>query len=325
MNIARRALGKVTASTSALWHRQPAVSAERIEQLADTFRHKISHLGLRPPAIASTSALWLEFCAALERHAERDDPMGFLRWPVIESTMSVIAKYVDLELDYLRSRQTYGSPWRNALWETRVGKPVPYWRFPWTSGNTIHHTYHLRRFCEATRVRLENIPFVFEFGGGYGNLCRLLFALGFKGRYVIFDLPHFSALQSFYLDSVGLAADSTAAPERHGVTCVSHPDEANRILRSADLTDALFVATWSLSETPSRSREWIEEHLVGFNHALMAYQDEFCGTDNADYFMRLRGRLQASHRCRVEAITHIPGNNYLFASTAAPCCDTAVH
>ena len=36
--------------------------------------------------------------------------------------------------------------------------------------------------------------------------CVLLFALGFKGQYVIFDLPHFSALQSFYLDAVGLPA-----------------------------------------------------------------------------------------------------------------------
>jgi hypothetical protein len=316
MNVARRALGKLTASTSVLWHRKPAVSTERIEQLADTFRHRISELRSDPILNVGADDLWLKFCYRLEKHAEYDDPMGFLRWPVIESTMSVIASYLDLELDYVRSHPTYGSLWRSGLRETRVGRPIPYWRHPWTSGNTIHQTYHLCRFSDATQVRLENTRFAFEFGGGYGNFCRLLFALGFKGQYVIFDLPHFSALQRFYLDAVGLAADATATPGRCGVTCVSRPDEANRILQNADLTDSLFIGTWSLSETPLGSRDWIEKHLVRFSHILLAYQNEFCGTDNSDYFMRAWRRLQASHACRVEDIAHIPGNNYLFASGA---------
>src|SRR5262249_22239633 len=170
------------------------------------------------------------------------------------------------------------------------------------------------RFSDATQASLEDVRFVFEFGGGYGNFCRLLFALGFKGQYVIFDLPHFSALQRFYLDAAGLALDTAASG--CGVTLVSHPDEAGRILRSADLARSLFIATWSLSEAPLTSRDWIAEHLVRFSHLLLAYQNEFGGTDNANYFSGLRQRLQASHACRIEAIAHIPGNSYLFANTA---------
>src|SRR5262249_22819530 len=233
MNVARRALGKLTASTSGLWHRQPAVSAERIEQLADAFRRRISALCAAADTDVVADDLWLQLCRDLEEHARHDNPMEFLRWPVIGSTMNVIARYLDLELDYVRSHPRYGSLWRNGLRETRVGGPIPYWRHPWTSGNTIHQTYHLCRFSDATQASLEEVAFAFEFGGGYGIFCRLLFALGFKGQYVIFDLPHFSALQRFYLDAAGLALD-TAASGR-GVTLVSHPDEAGRILRSADL------------------------------------------------------------------------------------------
>jgi hypothetical protein len=314
MNVTRRALGKLAASTSGLWHRKPAVSAERIEQLADTFRHRIFALRSGPITNGGANDIWLEFCRSLEKHAACDDPMAFLRWPVIESTMSVIASYVDMELDHLQSHPMYGSLWRSGLRETRVGSPIPYWRLPWTSGNSIHQTYHLCRFSEATRATLENIRFAFEFGGGYGNFCRLLFALGFKGQYVIFDLPHFSALQCFYLDAVGLPAEAPTTSDRPDVTCVSHPDEADRILQSADLIDSLFIGTWSLSETPLTSRGWIEKHLARFSHLLLAYQDEFCGTDNSEYFMRVRRRLQASHACRVEGIAHIPGNYYMFAS-----------
>ena len=313
MNVARRVVRKLTASTSVLWHRKPAVSAERIGQLAETFRHRISALRSDPVQNVGADDLWLSFCSRLERHAEYDDPMGLLKWPVIESTMSVIAGYLDLELDYVRSHPAYGSLWRSGLRETRVGGPTPYWRHPWTSGNTIHQTYHLCRFSEATQARLENIRFVFEFGGGYGNFCRLLFALGFRGQYVIFDLPHFSALQRFYLDAVGLAAD---APSDRAVACVSDADEANRILQSTDLTDSLFVGTWSLSEAPLDSRAWIEKHFPRFGHILLAYQNEFCGTDNSDYFMQVLRHLQASQACRIEDIAHIPGNSYLFAGNA---------
>src|SRR5713101_5504138 len=71
-----------------------------------------------------------------------------------------------------------------------------------------------------------------------------------------------------------------------------------------------------LDEWQLGSRDWIGKHLVRFSHILLAYQNEFCGTDNSGYFMRVRRQLQASHACRVENIAHVPGNSYLFASGA---------
>src|SRR5437763_1661491 len=107
MNVTRRALGKFAASTSSLWHRKPAIPAAHIEQLVDTFRRRISELHINPIPNVGASDLWFEFCSSLEKHAERDDPMAFLRWPVIESTMNVIASYIDLELNHVQSHPMY--------------------------------------------------------------------------------------------------------------------------------------------------------------------------------------------------------------------------
>ena len=67
-------------------------------------------------------------------------------------------------------------------------------------------------------------------------MCRLFHQLGFSGRYVIYDLPQFSALQAFYLGSVGLPlvdADRLAGADR-GVRVLSDPVALERALRWAD-------------------------------------------------------------------------------------------
>src|SRR5207244_11597755 len=55
---------------------------------------------------------------------------------------------------------------------------------------------------------VDDLACVLEFGGGYGSMCRLFHNLGFRGRYLIFDLPAFSALQRFFLRSIGMCVGS---------------------------------------------------------------------------------------------------------------------
>jgi len=63
----------------------------------------------------------------------------------------------------------------------------------------IHHTYHIAQFEDKVGERISNFDFIFKFGGGYGSMCKLLHNPGFKGRYVLYDFPVFSALQEFFL------------------------------------------------------------------------------------------------------------------------------
>ena len=63
---------------------------------------------------------------------------------------------------------------------------------------------HLALFEETTGSKIDTLELIFEFGGGYGSMCRLAHNLGFNQAYIIFDLQPFSALQNYYLSSLDL-------------------------------------------------------------------------------------------------------------------------
>jgi hypothetical protein len=125
---------------------------------------------------------WASFSNSLAAQLSERRPTSFLRCPVVRQTMFVAkAAYLREEFRHLRNSSLWMSHWRPALRETRVGNPDPLWLYPRSSGNTVHHLYHLCRFTEETGADLAKLRFIFEFGGGYGNLCRLFQRLGFAG------------------------------------------------------------------------------------------------------------------------------------------------
>jgi hypothetical protein len=83
---------------------------------------------------------------------------------------------------------------------------------PGCSSAAIGHAARLLRFEQATGSRIAGYDFVFEFGGGYGSLARIAFALGFKGKYLVHDLPELAALQRMCLGERGLSVDHTDNP-----------------------------------------------------------------------------------------------------------------
>ena len=73
----------------------------------------------------------------------------------------------------------------------------------------------------------------------------------------------------------------------------------------------MFLTTWALSETPLEVRESFEGILPLFDSFLFAYQDEFDGIDNIEYFKKIKRK----HRKWVDIeIEHLPGNRYLLGS-----------
>ena len=153
-----------------------------------------------------------------------------------------------------------------------------------------------------------------EFGGGYGSLCRIVHKLGFQGRYVIFDLPEFAALQKFYLGLLGspLVPEKEASPGDPGILCTSELPELDAATRN-EATRGIFIATWSLSETGESLREHVVT-LPGIESAaayLIAYQRDFGGVDNPRFFDEWRASKPGIHWVHSE-IAHMPGNYYLF-------------
>jgi hypothetical protein len=269
----------------------------------------------------NTTEDWTALRRRLCQLAARDDVRRFLQWDVIQRTMFVgWANYLRAELAFLKKQADWSSRWRNAIRESACGCPP---RFPlsWrTSGNLIHHAYHLALFEHYTALRLHRLGLVIEFGGGYGALCRMIFRLGFAGHYVILDLPEFSALQHYFLGHANLPlleVDELSASEG-GVVLLSDPSVLHTLHCKAQINrdkqpgHSMFVATWSMSEAPLQVRDQLIPLFYNVDSFLVGYQESFAGIDNNAYFSQLTKLLEHEIDWLGVPIAHIPGNGYLF-------------
>jgi len=270
--------------------------------------------------VPSSEAAWLSNMNRLRELVLGQDPRKFLRWDVVSSTMFIaFARFIYTELNFLKHRPDWNLRWRAAIQESPVGYPIPYIFYPASSGNLIHHAYHIAQFEEKTKVQVENIEFVFEFGGGYGSMCRLFHNLGFNGRYIIFDLPSFSALQRYFLKTIGLPVRSVAEfmKSKTGIVCVSDVQELKALLAdNIGANNGMFIATWSISESPMGVRDSILPLVSGFELFLIAYQDRFEEVNNADFFNNWKG-LNKNITWQNWRIEHIPDSSYLIGRVAS--------
>lgn len=275
---------------------------------------------LQTTNVLPSQAAWLSSMNRLRELVLNQNPREFLRWDVVSQTMFVsFARYICTELKYLRHRLDWNTRWRTAIKESSVGHPIPYIFYPASSGNLIHHAYHVAQFEEKTNIQVHNTDYVFEFGGGYGSICRLFYNLGFHGRYIIFDLPSFSALQRYFLRTLGFPVQSVTefVKSRTGIVCVSDIQQLIALLTDdIEERNSMFIATWSISESPISIRDSVLPLTSEFQSFLIAYQDRFGEVNNVDFFDNWKKTIRnvAWHSWRIK---HIPGNNYLIGRMAA--------
>lgn len=244
------------------------------------------------------------------------DPNLFLRWQPIRDTMNATnSKFVIQELNYLTKHRLWKSIFKTMVQETWVGGQIPFILYPISSGNTIHLTYVISNFWDKTNKNFYDLDYIFEYGGGYGNLCRLIHKAGFNGKYVIFDMPVFSKLQKFYLKSSGLPVynQTEILGKRKGIICVNSIDILKIILSETmqpKLNKNLFIATWSLSESPISYRDAIKQFLPSFGFFLIGYQDKFGEMDNIKYFAELKKKTN-NIIWHDYPLKQLPGHNLL--------------
>lgn len=270
--------------------------------LIQELRRKLERVGdSGQPAGATTGPFWNAKRAEFRRQLLSSDPRRFAELPAVAETMFVdYPPYIELELQRLRRHADWPTRWRNALREP-AGLRLPRCPYlPGSSGNRIHHAHHLLAWESATRARIDEMKVVLEFGGGYGGMAALAAALGFCGRYCIYDLPELSALQEFYLRSNDIG----------GVSCISDFAALNPV----DRPD-LVIATWSLSETPLPFRR---ESLARLKprYWLLAYEKQFDGYDNGAFFSEWCAQ-NPGWRWQTVPADLIPGkHHYLFGAPA---------
>jgi len=268
-------------------HFPPMSVSDKEARLLNEFKQAFSST----PQTNADSA-WSRYLNLFRERAIHDDPRKFLRWDVIEETMCVsYARFLKTEMAYLKQNWDI---WGPILSETPVGDPVPYLFHAKSSGNLIHHAYHLARFQATTGCRFDELDVIYEFGGGYGCACKLLHALGFKGQYIIQDFPHFSALQRYYLGMHGIEPTLTNTP-------IVIPKGRS-----------LFLAEWSLSEAPAIARTPMFDIVKECDYFLIGYQPVGGEVDNVQFFGQWQSAIDLNWS--VQNIAHLEPNQYLFGA-----------
>jgi hypothetical protein len=244
------------------------------------------------------SAFWRATCGALVTIAAENEPRFFMRWAPIRATM-VHGATQSIVADWWRLRRSaeWRATWAPALRHRQYGHPPPFPPMMASNAMAIEHATHLFRFREATGAVFHDTDCIIEFGGGYGSMCRLIHALGFRGTYIIFDLPHVLALQRYYLALHGIDAE-TSAGAASGVHLLSDLDLCARLIDRLRPPHLSAISTWALSEMPLPVRERIETFLLldCCRQVLLSYQSRFEGNDNLAYFTGLAARTRASTR-----------------------------
>jgi hypothetical protein len=285
-------------------------------ELIENFRENIRNCAApKTDGLFEIGDLWATHLQRLRELAMKEDPRRFLRWDVILQTMFADAPYMLNELRYLKKRPDWHHRWKEAVREDSFGYPRQFVFYPRSSGNLIHHAYHWATFEEKTKTNIHDIDFIFEFGGGYGSLCRLLKnKLSYKGKYLIYDLPEYSILQELYLKALGMPLVSFDDFEADSsITCISDFDQLAKVLRSAT-PNSLFVGTWSISETPVAFRNLVLALVSSFSYFLVAYADTFLGINNIAFFREWRRNVSQDIIWSDWQIAHLPGNRYFMGA-----------
>jgi hypothetical protein len=260
-----------------------------------------------PPPASAAAAEWLGNRRRLRQLLNTSDPRRFLEWDVIRKTMFAEQPRAWEQVSELKRSAEWGSRWKAALREDRVGCPRRLrWRLA-SSGNLVNHATHVHYAEPLLGRRLDSFRNIIEFGGGYGSWCRLAWRLGFRGRYVIFDLPEFSALQRYFLQSVGIPIATNGATA--GVRLISELSDLHTEAAGAD-GDCLFVGLWSISETSLGFRRQVLAELERVNYFLIGYQERFEDVDNLSFFKEWSTARRGIEWNEIGIARH-PGNRYL--------------
>ena len=287
-------------------------NAKALFELNETIRN----IEIIPNNESDANNDWIKHSNSMIHNALHGDSSFFLRWPSVRDTMNVTnSKFVLYELRYLKKMHSWKSFWINIILEPWIGGQIPFMFYPKSSGNSIHLAYVISQFMEKTNKSFKDFNFIFEFGGGYGNLCRLIHRLGFSGKYVMHDFPIVSAFQKYYLYSAGLNVKELNS-KKADEDCIYCDSDVNNLLDFLnrnipyDRSRNLFVATWSLSESPLSIRKYFDGIFEKFDYFLMGYQDKFGEVNNKDYFNALKD-------CRKDiewfdwSVGYLPAHNFL--------------
>lgn len=278
------------------------------DQYTADLRIKVKNIKIPKKNKSLAHNQWLSNIIKLKKYVLTKNPKNFLQWDVVRNTMFIGNALFSLtEFNYLKKHGW--EYWKKYIIEKKYIPVEPYLLYFKSSGNLIHQAYHIAQFEKNSGKKIKDFDYIFEYGGGYGCMCQLIHNLGFKGNYVIFDFPIISAIQLFYLKMNGLNATSDYLDKKAKIFCLDSLKNFKKILPNRG--NQLFLAAWSLSESPISIRKQVFPIVKNMNCHLLAYQSQFNEINNIKYFKDYQKKLYKLKWWGKE-IEHLKGHNYLF-------------
>jgi hypothetical protein len=255
----------------------PAQEA-RFQALAPRFRAVRDQLAesVNPShATAPNAFAWGDWERSLAERFAGGLPVDFLHDPTLANTM-VFGATARLGERLARVRAAFpGGVADDLLLEDALGRPTLCDRAAMTSANRAHHAYHLATHAMVTGRPIFGAGTIVEWGGGYGDLARIVRRMNRNLTYVILDLPALGAVQWVYLsalegeDAVHLVTADDPAVRPGKVNLVASSFALDHM---PGLSADAFVSTWALTESPPALQEAVvAREFFGAQQLLVAY------------------------------------------------------
>ena len=204
--------------------------------------------------------------------------------------------------------------WKNIIKEDTIGNPVRYFLYPISSGNKIHQAYHLKKFMEFSKIKLENFDNIVEFGGGYGVMAKMLLTVNKEIKYYIFDTPEVNLLQYYYLKRSGFEVGFKFNSNKKIILINDYLILKKIILNIDKRKKNLFIANWSFSEINNSLRAKLDFIKKKIDYQIIAYQEKFENINNKIYFEKLnKFNLRMGRYSKIIEMVHKKNNYYLFS------------
>lgn len=205
--------------------------------------------------------------------------------------------------------------WKKLLKENSVGSPIKYFLYPSSSGNKIFQTYHLKSYEDFLKSDIKNLNKIIEFGGGYGNMAETFKKINKDVDYTIFDTPEVSLLQYYYLSRLKIKTNFNSCKKKELVNLIY---SINILKLKSNLIKSnskkLFIANWSLSETPLDLRKEFKFITNNFDYQLISFQKNFEGIDNFKFFKKVNEyNLNKNRISKIIPIKKMKDHFYLFS------------
>lgn len=261
---------------------------------------------------------WKQNTISIEKYFEENFSISFLRNQILKRTMFAHlpekAKAIQKKLinSFFKTEDA-----KKYLLEDAIGNPILNDIEYLTSGNTIHHLYHLAKFSTELKIDLKEIQSYVELGGGYGNLAKITKKINPDITFTIIDIPIFSFIQYTYLTAifgkehvVFFDKNVGIIPKKINLVTLDESiiEEFSRLKYSPDV----FLSTWALSESNQATQTFVRNNnYFNAKYLLLAYQKANDSFEFAQEVTKLSDDYLLKYNEETEYLTD---NYYLFAT-----------